>query len=89
MKLEDLKPGQRIRIQQTIDRREGDWQHAIEGVVQKVEMRTTGSWFAHAKHNRFWLRRITLRKDNGELTVLALDPHATLELIRDTTTAHN
>ena len=72
----DLKPGQRIRIRQTIDRREGDWRADVEGEVLSVLEEPTGSWFAHSKDDRLWLRRIRLRKPNGEITTVALDQYS-------------
>ncbi len=81
MTIDELKPGQRIRIVQTIDRREGDWQTAVEGVVQAVELQKTGSWYAHAKDDRYWLRRIRLVKDDGEIALLNIDFRAEIELL--------
>ncbi len=81
MTLDELKPGQRIRVTQTIDRRAGDWHVAVEGIVQAVELGKTGSWFAHGKDDKFWLRRIRLRKDDGEITVLNLDRGSAIELV--------
>ncbi|MCK6456218.1 MAG: hypothetical protein L6Q92_06780 [Phycisphaerae bacterium] len=72
--MSDVEPGQRVRIRQTIHVRNGDWSHEVEGVVVSVERRPTGSWFAHGKRDKLWLRRVQLRKDDGELVLVNLTP---------------
>ncbi len=81
MTFDQLQPGQRVRITQTIDRRERDWQTTVEGVVQAVELQQTGSWYAHAKDDKFWLRRIRLVKSDGEVSVVAADARTQVELL--------
>jgi hypothetical protein len=81
MTTDELKPGQRVRIVQTIDRRERDWHATVVGVVQAVELGKTGSWYAHAKDDKFWLRRIRLVKDDGEVTTINIDPCTQIELL--------
>ncbi|NOT02193.1 MAG: hypothetical protein HOP29_16410 [Phycisphaerales bacterium] len=73
MSLCSVRPGQRVRITQRIDRRAGDWTTEIEGVIRSIEPRATGSWFAHGKNDRYWLLRIELQKDDGEITSMILD----------------
>ncbi|MBK9128703.1 MAG: hypothetical protein IPM13_13030 [Phycisphaerales bacterium] len=80
---DQLKPGQRVRIEHTIERREQDWKLAVEGTVERVEFQKTGSWYAHSKDNRFWLFRVRLRKDDGELSLLNLDELSRVELLQD------
>lgn len=79
MDLHELKPGQRVRVRQTIDRREGDWRSEVVGTVVEVAMRPTGSWFAHGHDNKFWLHRIVLQKPNGELSTLTVDQWTRIE----------
>lgn len=62
-----------------IDRRASDWRCTVEGVIQEVEVGKTGSWYAHAKDNKLWLRRIQLRKDDGELSTLNVDQWTEVE----------
>ena len=83
MTIEQLKPGQRVRIRQTIDRRAGDWRCEVVGVVEAVEVGSTGSWYAHGKDDKFWLRRIRLKKDDGEITTLNLDQWTEVEQAED------
>ena len=84
MTVDQLQAGQRVRITQTIDRRDQDWQTAVVGVVQAVEQQKTGSWYAHAKDDKYWLQRVRLVKEDGEVTVLNVDARAKIELL-DTT----
>jgi hypothetical protein len=81
MNIEDLRPGQRVRVTQTIDRREPNWCCQVVGVVQAVELGKTGSWYAHSKDDKFWLRRIRLLKDDGEVTLVNLDQWTEVELL--------
>jgi hypothetical protein len=82
---EELQPGQRVRIRQTIDRREGDWHAAVTGVVRRIDVSPTVSWFAHGKDGRLWLRRVELQKPDGELSTLNVDTHSEIELLEDKT----
>jgi hypothetical protein len=80
---DQIKPGQRLRIEHTIERREQDWKLAVEGVVVRIDFQKTGSWYAHSKDNRFWLFRVKLRKDDGELTLLNVDELSRIELLQE------
>ena len=77
----ELKPGQRIRVRQTINRREGAWSGETIGTVLSVENEPTESWFTHSRDNKLWLRRLRLRKDDGELTTLTLDERSEVALL--------
>jgi hypothetical protein len=81
MNADQLKPGQRVRITQTIERRAGDWNATVTGVIESVDTSTTGSWFAHGRDDKFWLRRIRLRKDDGEISTLNADLRTDVELL--------
>ena len=83
----DLKPGQRVRVIQEIDRREGNWQREVVGKVVWVKSEPTGSWFAHGKNDKLWLRRLRLEKEDGELTTVVFDQHTRLEVLADTDVA--
>ncbi len=81
--MDELKPGVRVRITQTIDRWSGDWRCEVVGVIQAVEVGKTGSWYAHGKDDQFWLRRVRLRKDDGEITTVNLDQRTEIERVED------
>jgi hypothetical protein len=78
--IEQLRPGQRVRILHTIERRDQDWQVAVVGVVQAIEQQKTGSWYAHAKDDKLWLWRVRLVKDDREITTVNIDPRTRIEL---------
>ena len=75
MKSAELVPGMRVRIEQSIDRRGGAWSTAVVGRVRSVAPKATGSWYAHAKNDRYWLLRVELEKDDGEVSWLTVDRH--------------
>jgi hypothetical protein len=81
MPIDDLKPGQRVRVTQTIERRERDWTTCVTGTVQSISLGTTGSWYAHSQDNKYWLRRLQLVKDDGEVTTLNVDPYTVIETL--------
>ena len=81
MYIDKCKPGQRVRIRQTIERREGDWHGAVEGVIAGIDLQKTGSWYAHSKEGQFWLRRVRLIKDDGEVTLLNIDSRTEVEVL--------
>ncbi len=84
MATQDIKPGQRIRVFQEIDRREGNWVHDLVGTVLAVRPEKTGSWHAHGKNDKLWLNRIRLRKEDGEITTIVVDQHTRLDVLADT-----
>ena len=81
LQFEDLQPGQRVRVTQTVERRARDWQSSVTGIVLATEVSMTGSWFAHSKDDRLWLRRVRLQKDDGEVSLLNVDGWTRLELL--------
>ncbi len=81
MRIDECKPGQRVCVRQTIDRRAGDWRGSVEGVVQSVDLEKTASWYAHSKDGQYWLVRLRLQKDDGEVTLLNVDSRTEIELL--------
>ncbi|MHC4091008.1 MAG: hypothetical protein ACYSVY_12180 [Planctomycetota bacterium] len=86
MRQELPKPGQRVRIHQEIERREGNWKHVVVGTVLESKPEMTGAWFAHSENCRLWLNRVRLRKDDGEITLIVVDQHTHCEILTDVTT---
>jgi hypothetical protein len=76
-----LKPGQRVRITQEIDRREDNWRREVIGKVIWARPEPTGSWFAHGKDEKLWLNRVRLEKDDGDVTTIVIDRHTRVELL--------
>lgn len=83
MTISECKPGQRVRVRHTIERRDQDWHGVTEGVVRAVELQKTGSWYAHSKDGQYWLQRLRLVKDDGEVSELIIDPYTEIELVAE------
>ncbi len=79
-----LVPGVRVRITQQIAARHYSLGTKIEGTVVSYEQKTTGSWFAHSRDDKLWLDRITIRKSDGEISILNLDDYTDIEIIQST-----
>ena len=80
---QQIEPGQRIRVFQEIDRREGNWTHETVGTVLSVKAEPTGSWHAHGKDTKLWLNRIRLQKEDGEITTIVVDQYTRWELLTE------
>lgn len=78
-----LQVGQKVRIHQEIDRREGNWVHQVEGEIIDLGAEKQGSWFAHGKDRKLWLNRIRLRKADGEITTIGIDRFTRVEVLAD------
>jgi hypothetical protein len=59
-------PGTRVQVTQQLP------------AVLRYRQSKTGSWFAHGLHDRLWLDRLELRKDDGEVVVLNLDQYTVI-----------
>lgn len=75
-----LKPGAKVTVTQQIAARHYTLTSEIRGTITAYEQKPTGSWFAHSKDDRLWLDRLTLRKDDGEITTLNLDAATHVEV---------
>ena len=78
-----LKPGQKVSVTQQIPRDQGVWTTSVTGEVVQCDQRKTGSWYAHAKGDRLWLDRLTLRKDDGEIVECILDAYTQVVVLAD------
>ena len=45
----------------------------VVGVVEAWEDLPTGSWHADGKDSKLWLRRLRLRKSDGEISLIVVD----------------
>lgn len=79
--MSNYEPGQRVRVTQQIPRETGTAITSAEGVVVRAGQQKTGSWFTHSRDGRFWLDRLELRADDGELIVCNLDQHSQVEVV--------
>jgi hypothetical protein len=78
-----LKPGVKVKVTQQIAHREKarSVSGEITGSIVSYEQKQTGSWFAHSRDEKLWLDRLTLRKEDGELTSLILDEYSLVEVL--------
>jgi len=68
-----IREGMRVRVVRGIRVRDAVWPVVVEGAILAQRDEPTGSWYAHGRDHRYWLRRLWLRKDDGEITSIVLD----------------
>ena len=78
---EGFDVGTRVRVIQQTPLRDRTWTQAVEGVVIRCRQAKTGSWFAHAKDDQYWLDRLELRLDDGEIAILNLDQYSVIQVL--------
>lgn len=76
-----LKPGMKVKVTQQITAREYAWPTTITGTIISFNQSKTGSWYAHSKDHKLWLDRLTLQKEDGEISVLNLDQYSRIEAL--------
>ena len=75
-----LTPGTKVKITQLVGARDYSWSTVVRGTVVDFSQKQTGSWYAHSKNDKLWLDRLTLRKDDGEISTLNLDDYSLIEI---------
>lgn len=75
-----LKPGVTVRVIQQMAGRDYSLNNETRGTVIEYGQQQTGSWFAHSKCDKLWLDRLTIKKDDGEITTLNLDDNSVVEI---------
>jgi hypothetical protein len=73
-------PGAKVKVTQQIAARNYSLQAVVRGTVLSYTQKETGSWFAHSRDDKLWLDRLTLRKEDGEITTLNLDEFSRIEI---------
>jgi len=68
-------PGTPVCVREVTRLRDDSYEAETIGVVESWSVKPTGSWYAHGKDKRLWLRRLTLRKPDGELTQIVVDDY--------------
>lgn len=66
-------PGTPVCVRQTVRRRGRSYEAEVVGTVEAWEDLPTGSWFAHGRQAKLWLKRLKLRKVDDEVTLLVID----------------
>ncbi|MEI8197633.1 MAG: hypothetical protein WCI73_17195 [Phycisphaerae bacterium] len=73
--------GSRVRVTQQIPMRDQTFTTVIEGIALRQERQGSGSWFARNKREKFWLDRLVVQKDDGEISILNLDEYSRVEVL--------
>ena len=73
--------GSKVKVVQQIAARDYTWTTEVIGTVVEFEQKKTGSWYVHSKGKRLWLDRLTIKKADGELSVLNLDQYSRIEIL--------
>jgi hypothetical protein len=80
--LRQLKPGQRIRITQTVRvGSTGTWPAVVEGAFRQVNFLATGLATDRVPDDDIVVVTVHFTKDNGELSSVALDENSKIEVI--------
>jgi hypothetical protein len=80
-RVEQLKPGQRIRITQTVRVGEQTWTTAVDGVYRDVNYLVTGLSTSRVPEDDIVIPAVHFTKDNGELSSITLDEQTKIELV--------
>ena len=78
--LQTLKPGQRVRITQTVRVGSKSWPAVVEGVFRSVNQLETGLATDRVKADALVVVVVHFTKDNGELSSVCLDEQSRMEL---------
>lgn len=78
--VEALKPGQRIKIIQTVRVGSKTWTATVSGTFRAVHALVTGLATQRAPEDDIIVPTIHFTKDNGELSSVALDEQSLVEL---------
>ena len=71
-------PGTPVCVRQSVPYGRETMEVEVVGVVQSWDERPTGAWYAHGKDAKLWLKRLTLRKADGEISTLVIDDGTTI-----------
>ncbi len=77
----NLKPGQRIRITQTVRVGERIWTATVEGLYRSVNFLATGLSTERVPEDDIVVPAVHFAKDNGELSSITLDEHTQISLV--------
>jgi len=79
--IKGLKPGQRIRITQTVRCGARLWTTTVEGVYRNVNFLATGLSTDRVPEDDLVVPAVHFTKDNGELSSITLDEHTRIEVV--------
>ena len=79
--LNQLQPGQRIRITHIVRVGSKSWQVAVEGVFRDLNSLATGIATERVPEDDILVAVVHFTKDNGELSSIAIDEHTRIEIL--------
>jgi hypothetical protein len=79
--LQRLRPGQRIRVTQTVRVGLKEWTTTVTGAFRDIRYLATGLSTDRVPEDDIVVPTVHFTKDNGELSSIALDEHTKLEAI--------
>jgi hypothetical protein len=77
----DLKPGQKVKITQTVRVGTKSWPTVVEGTVRDVQTLVTGLTVDRAADDFVGVPTVHFTKPNGELSSIAVDERTKIELL--------
>jgi hypothetical protein len=79
--LRNLKPGQRLRITQTVRVGLHSWPATVTGTFRKVDYLVTGLATDRLPEDAIVVVSLHFTKENGELSSVTLDEHSRIEVL--------
>jgi hypothetical protein len=79
--LERLRPGQKIRITQTLRVGSRRWPAVVTGAFREINSLATGLATDRVPEDDIIIPIVHFTKDNGELSSIALDEHTRIEIL--------
>jgi hypothetical protein len=80
--LKSLRPGQRIRVVQTVRVGAKKWQAVAEGVFREINYLATGVVTDRVPEDDIVVPVVHFTKDSGELTSISVDENTVVEVAR-------
>src|SRR5262245_34184207 len=79
--LKSLKPGQRIRVAQSVRVGAKTWQAVVEGTFREINYLATGVTTERVPEDDVVVPVVHFAKDNGELTSITLDENSVVTVV--------
>jgi len=76
-----LKPGDRVRVTQTVRVGSRKWETSFTGTVLETRRAQTGLHFDRAADDRVFVDTILLNRGDGERTTVTLDEHTQIAVV--------
>ncbi len=81
--LQELEPGQRIKIKQTVRVGNKTWPAEITGTFRSLRSLVTGLSTDRVLEDDIVVPTIHFTKENGELSSVSLDENSEIEILKD------